>query len=348
MRKKVIFLVCFIVASVTLSAQEMDPEFTLFPWASMFYNPGAVGEQNNTLCFTGLFSNKYMGFRDSQNPGSSDAQNLKENPFGGSRSFLVNIEFFSRKIRGAVGLSFLKDDIGASQNNITVRLGYTYRMKIGNGNLGLGFQATLANQNLDPTNWRPRDPGDQVIEDYKAAPSFMDLDFNLGVHYKTENWDAGISMVNLLGNSSITLSGGDGLLLARQLYIHGGYVFSLPWAPSWTIEPKALIKTELASFQLDAILLARYNSILWGGLSYRINDAVSVLFGARPFFNSSSNYLRGLDIGVSYSFTTTKFGYKDNGSKGDIEVVLRYCFDIYRTETFFGYGSSRSIYKNRY
>ena len=96
------------------------------------------------------------------------------------------------------------------------------------------------------------------------------------------------------------------------------------------------------------MVLARYNGILWGGLSYRIQDAVSVLFGARPFYNSSNNYLKGLEMGLGYSFTTSKLGYKPDRSYGDIEIMLRYCFDIYKEEVFSGYGSTRGIYKNQY
>ena len=59
-------------------------------------------------------------------------------------------------------------------------------------------------------------------------------------------------------------------------------------------------------------------------------------------------YLKGLDLGVAYSFTTNSLAYKKHRSFGDIEVVVRYCFDIYKPEVFSGYGNSRYIYKNRY
>ena len=136
--------------------------------------------------------------------------------------------------------------------------------------------------------------------------------------------------------------------MSRNLYIHGGYTWILPWNPSWELLPQALIKTDLATAQFDIMILTRYNGVFWGGLSYRIQDAVSVLFGARPFYNSSNIYLKGLEVGAAYSFTTSKLGFKPNRSYGDIEVMLRYCFDIYKEEVFSGYGSSRSIYKNKF
>jgi type IX secretion system PorP/SprF family membrane protein len=355
MKKRIIILICFALSFITLNAQQ-DGQFALFPWSSLYYNPGTAGEQNNTLCFTGIFANHNTGFRDNasldaQSQNGTGTESPDQNEFAGTQDFLMNAEFYSRKIRGAFGLSLLSDQIDA-QNNVIVRLGYTYRMKIAAGSLGIGFQASLFNQTYKPKEYRPGQEGDGTVDGLRAdaGVSTMNLDFNLGVHYKAETWDAGVSVVNLLGKKTpIVLSGGEKLHLPRELYIHGGYIWTIPANPNWTLEPKALIKTDFASFQIDAMILTRYNGIIWGGLSYRIDDAVSILLGARPFFNSSNNYIKGLDVGFAYGIDTKKFAYKSNGgSIGHFEVILRYCFDIYKTETFFGYGSSRGIYKNQY
>ena len=64
--------------------------------------------------------------------------------------------------------------------------------------------------------------------------------------------------------------------------------------------------------------------------------------------NISNNYLKGIDLGLAYGFTTSKLGWKKNRGYGDLEIMVRYCFDIYKEEIFSGYGSSRNIYKNEY
>ena len=343
--KRIVFLVFFVLVSMALKAQ-LDAQFTLFPWASSYYNPGAVGMQNNTLCFTGIFANQNTAFRTTPD---ENGNTPPSEVFEGIRDYLVNAEFYSRKIRGAIGLSFLNDEIQA-EHNIAVRLGYTYRMKLGGGDFGVGFQANLFNQTNKSWVWIPGEEGDPDVDKLRnKSMSKMFLDFNLGLHYRAETWEVGASVVNLLGTDvSITLSGEENSKLARQLYIHGGYIWTLP-NPSWTLEPKALIKTDFSTVQLDLLVLARYNGILWTGASYRIDDAVSVMFGARPFYNSSNNYVKGLDIGIAYGFDTKRFAYKSGGgSFGQIEVMLRYCFDLYKTETFTGYGSTRAIYKNQY
>ena len=144
------------------------------------------------------------------------------------------------------------------------------------------------------------------------------------------------------------MSGDYGSTRSSQLYVHGGYTWVLPSNPNWELIPQALVKTDFKTFQWEVLALARYNGVYWGGLGYRFQDAVSLVFGARPFYNSSNIYLKGLDLGVSYSFTTNSLAYKKHRSFGDVEVVVRYCFDIYKPEIFSGYGNSRYIYKNRY
>ena len=324
---------------------QTDAQFTLFPWASLYYNPGAAGEQNNTLCFTAFFKQQYMGFKDVYYDETAKKE-VAEN--ASPQQILFNAEFASRKIRGAFGLSIIKDKLGLVQDNVGVRLGYAYKQPLGNGNLGIGLQVGFLNMALNTAKFRPTDGGDPIITAAEAAKSYMNLDFNFGLFYKTEQWYVGASATNLIASNKLTISGGDELYSTRQIYFHGGYIWTIPNNPSWTIEPQALIKTDLSTAQLDLIALARYNGVLWTGLSYRIDDAVSVLFGARPFYNSSNNYLKGLDVGVSYSFTTSKLGYKAQRSAGDVEIMVRYCFDIFRKEVFSGYGSTRSIYKNQY
>ena len=148
--------------------------------------------------------------------------------------------------------------------------------------------------------------------------------------------------------SIIRLSGDRGTHRSSQLYLHGGYTWVLPFNPNWEIIPQALIKTDLKTYQWEILALARYNGVFWGGIGYRFQDAISLAFGARPFYNSSNIYLKGLDVGVSYGFTANSLAFKPHRSFGDVEVVVRYCFDIYKPEVFSGYGNSRYIYKNRY
>lgn len=348
MRKVLAVLLLFTFSFLSVNAQE-DAQFTLFPWAQLYYNPGSAGEQHNTLCFTAMFRQQYLGYKDvwvpDQVTDATTPEGLQTLNTGGQQ-LMLNIETYLRKLHGGIGLSVVKDKNGIF-GNIGVRLGYSYKVNLPVGRLGIGFQVGFLNQSIDKEVYRPLQPGDPIIELLKNNESFMNLDFNVGLYYKAPTFYVGLSATQLA--TSIRLSGDNTLLNpSRNMYIHGGYIWTIPWDPAWSIEPQAMVKTNFATAQFDLMLLARYNGILWGGLSYRIDDAASILFGARPFYNSSNVYMKGLDMGLSYSFTTSKLGYKKHRSFGDIELVVRYCFDIYKPEVFTGYGSTRNIYKNQY
>jgi hypothetical protein len=99
---------------------------------------------------------------------------------------------------------------------------------------------------------------------------------------------------------------------------------------------------------MDMMALARYNGILWFGLSYQLNMGIAALFGAVPFYNGTSEYLKGLELGIAFTFPTVKFGWVRTGSWGDFELVVRYGFNFYKEKNLTGYGSSRHLYKNQY
>lgn len=341
MKKSIIILLCLFLCFVETHAQK-DPSFTLFPWASMYYNPGAAGEQNNTLNFTALYRNGYLGNKSMITNENGEDDFTKAS----NQDFLFNMEFYSRKIKGAFGLSIISDQEYAI-NRIGVRLGYAYKMNLGGGKLGIGLQAGLLNLATSFDDFNPIQDGDELLD--RDIESLMYLDFNFGVQYRTDRWYVGLSGTQLLGSAALLLSGDQHALApVRQIHLTGGYTWTLPWNPNWTIEPQAKVSTDFAVVGADIMVLARYNGVVWGGLSYRITDAVNILAGARPFYNSSNNYLKGLEIAISYGVTTKAFGYVKNGSFGDFEVVVRYGFDIFKQEVFSGYGSSRSIYKNKY
>ncbi len=341
--RKIVILFSIILASF-LGFSQQDAQFTLYPWGQMYFNPGAIGEQNNTLCFSLLFREQYLGFQDvipSEQPGGEPTVDQTR-----GEQVLFNIDTYLKKLHGGIGLSLIKDKNGYFEN-VGVRLGYAYKMNIGGGKLGIGLQVGLLNMKLANDVLRPGQIGDPIIEAMKQGETYMNLDFNLGVLYKTATWYVGASATQLA--TTIRLSGTDAAInLSRQIYAYGGYIYTFPANPSWQIEPQALIKTDLKSISFDIMALVRYNGILWFGSSYRLNDAVSIFAGARPFHNSSNIYLKGLDVGLAYGFTANSLGYMKNRSFGDLELMVRYCFDIFKPEVFSGYGSTRSIYKNQY
>jgi type IX secretion system PorP/SprF family membrane protein len=344
MKKSVIILLFLIAGNTAVFAQEQN-QFTLFPWAAPYFNAGAIGEQHNTLCFTAIFAQQKVDLHDVY---EKEGQTIKDNT--SPQQLYFTLESYLKPLHGSLGVTFIKDKIGYS-DNIGVKLGYAFKMNIPTGKLSIGLQVGLYNIKLDGEKLRTVHENDPIVEGVKNSESFMDLDFHFGILYKAERWYAGIGTTNLATTTKLRFSGDPNVFSnSRQLYLHGGYTWVIPANPSWEIEPQAILMGVIGSKfdgSLTLMALARYNKIYWGGLSYRYGDDISVLFGARPFHNSSNNYMKGLDMGLAYGFPINKLG-AHNRSFGTVEVMVRYCFDIYKEPVFSGYGSSRAIYKNQY
>ena len=131
-----------------------------------------------------------------------------------------------------------------------------------------------------------------------------------------EKFYAGIASTQLIQTKGDVAK--TSISLKRHYYITGGYYFSFPSNPSFILAPSALIKTDFVSAQYDISVLLSYNNLLWGGVSYRVQDAVMLLIGFE---------YKSFNLGFSYDITTSAMG-REKRSSGTIEAMLRYCFNI--------------------
>ena len=329
MRIKYCFIFLFFFSFCTAIAQE-DPRVSMFPWLNSYYNPGALGENELNFNITGLFRQHSMLMKDST---QVDGQQI-----------FLNVDSYIKKIKGAVGVSFLKDK-NAYADNIGFKLGYAARLPVYGGKLGIGVQFGFLNQKPNKDKWIALQPNDQTLTD--MTETYLDFDMTFGLQYKAPTWYVGISGTQLIGG--VRISGEENhLRLARQMYISGGYIWNLKTAIPWSIEPSVLIRSNFSTWTMDLMAAARYNGIIWFGLTYQLQYAIGLFVGAVPFYNNTNVYLKGLEIGVAYSFSTTKYTYKPSGSFGDVEILIRYGFNFFREKPLTGYGSSRHLYKNQY
>ncbi|MCL1850969.1 MAG: PorP/SprF family type IX secretion system membrane protein [Bacteroidetes bacterium] len=369
MRIKYCFIFLFLFSFCKLFAQE-DPLFTFFPWMHSLYNPSMMGEKTDHLNFTGILRQQSMGMHSDKeldnkdDPNGNNGSNPNPNPNGkikypsqGGQQILLNIDSYIKKIKGAVGVSFLKDQNATAIgfDNIGFKLGYASHFRVRRGKLGVGVQCSFLNMTpVSKEEYIYNDQGDQTIpssgsgtSSNGSGTSFMDFDMSFGLQYRTPTWYVGVSGTQLLGG--VRISGEKGTATpTRVLYVTGGYIWNLKTPVPWSIEPHLLLRCNISEWQFGAMALARYNGILWFGLSYQ-NMGVAALFGAVPFYNDTNEYLKGLEIGVSYTFGTTRYSYTGKGGAwGDFELVVRYGLNFYKEKALNGYGSSRHLYKNQY
>ena len=285
---------------------QQEPQYTQNMFYSATWNPATPGNEN-AICAQGADRIQWAGFKDAE--GNQVAP----------ETFFVNVNAPVKILKGGLGAAVIQDKLGF-EKTVTVKLGYAYQRKVGFGKLGIGAQVSFNNRNIDFSKFKPVDKNDPVI--ISGQQSDMLIDFSLGVFYRVPgSYYFGLSGVNLLkaqGATLATTGGGDvKMVLDRTFIAEGGYEFVIPSNPSFEILPSVLLKTNLSSLQLDMAALVRYKGAFWGGLSYRLQDAVCAIVGVQ---------YKDFKIGYSYDINVSALNLGITG--GSHEIMLGYCFRL--------------------
>jgi hypothetical protein len=206
MRIKYGFILLLLLPFSLLFSQN-DPQFTFFPWALPFYNPGAIGEKELHLNFTGVMRQGEMLIseddlkNDTSNPESQGSRKPGDKPKPtkvDQQQILLNIDSYIKQIRGAINVTFLKDK-NAYNDNIGFKFGYAAKIPLRGGKLGIGLQFGFLDQKPAFKNYKPLEP-ETFTEN---SESFLDFDMNFGLLFKTPTWCAGGSCTQVFGGGRI-------------------------------------------------------------------------------------------------------------------------------------------------
>lgn len=318
--RKIISFSLMIVGFSCVGMAQQEAQFTQYMFNRLSYNPGYAGS-SGSICASVMYRNQWLGLQlDSPAPtvaaGSAPVDYLFQ--------FDMPVKF----LHGGIGLWVQQDNIGYHKT-FSGAFDYAFRIYWGPGNLAAGVEATFANASFDMSQLYGSDDlsgdyrnplaggGDPLLTGDQEASDFL-VDVSTGLYYQVPGaYYFGVSVKNLLAAESDVLKWKN----ARNLYLMGGYEYVLPANPSFKLKPSALIKTaDFSTLQFDLTCLLDYQNLLWGGLSYRFQDAVSFLAGV--------NY-QHFKLGLAYDLTTSRLGtYKKGLSAGSLEVYLRYCFKV--------------------
>jgi type IX secretion system PorP/SprF family membrane protein len=278
-------------------------------FSKLNFNPGFAG-MGDAICLNALARQQWMGYKGS------------DNESGAPQTYYFAAQSPVKMLFGGVGLTVVSDQIGFEKNT-SVNLAYSFHLNLGPGKLGLGLQGGFNNKQIDFSKFRPTDPGDPILQS-SGNESAMNFGLSFGAYFKTNDYYAGISSTQMQGLWGSQAQFADNVASPEykgHYFITGGYFYQLPMAPSITLNPNILIKTDFASAQYDINALAWYNNQMYAGVTYRPTDAVSLLAGYRL----ENGALSGLQAGISYDFTTSQMR---KGTSGSFEIYLKYCFNI--------------------
>lgn len=313
--KKLILSTAFLFAGFWGFSQQ-DAQLTQNMFNKLSVNPGSAG-YNGGVCATLLTRSQWIGFdgRPQTHMFSGDAR------FG----------------RHGVGLTIFQDQLGV-ERSFAVKGAYAFHIKLGGGELGIGLDIGMVSKSF--TN------NFVAIDDYTQDPSIPNentsaksFDASFGLFYEIKNtMYLGVSTLHIPQSTFESGKGGVNELAfkqARHYYIMAGYEKDISGgSQKWVLKPSVLAKTDAVSTQLDINALVVYNKLVWGGVSYRLQDAIAILAGVNvPQFP-------GLKIGVAYDITTSALGDHTSGS---VEFMVRYCKNISKTPKREVYHSVRFL-----
>jgi type IX secretion system PorP/SprF family membrane protein len=122
--------------------------------------------------------------------------------------------------------------------------------------------------------------------------------------------------VTHLNQASVKYDEVENYFWARNYYLTGGYNIKMS-DPLFELRPSFLFKTDLAGWQLDLNTNIVYNDRFWGGLTYRVQDAVALLMGMEME--------NGLRFGYSFDLTISKLASYGYGSH---EIFISYSLNL--------------------
>ena len=218
----------------------------------------------------------------------------------------------------------ISDKIGF-WNNLHAKIDYAFRIQFPRGNLAIGIEAQLFNSSLDMSKLIGADQfteddqitssNDPVLADPTKQEDFL-FDLGAGIYYQIPGQlYIGLSSSKLMQTASTKLKWDN----RRFYYILAGYEWTVPAYPSLRVLPSALLKTDFSSksaYQLDASALLEWEHKFWGGITYRVQDAIIILGGIA---------FGDFKVGVSYDIPTSRISTQ---SAGSLELFARFCFKI--------------------
>ncbi len=309
--KKLNIAVLFLILSACPVFSQQDPLTSQYMFNTLTFNPGVAGV-SGMICATAINRQQWVGFD------------------GAPKTTIFNISAPVKpfKIKSGVGLLVEDDKVGFDRN-ITVSASYSYHLDLGQGVLGIGLNAGMLNQTLDPKWVIPTGDshtppsGDPLIPENKE--SAVAFDAGLGLFYKTDKYYGSLSVTHI-NQPRFKFSKGTPYV-SRHYYLTAGYTLQLP-NPALELLPSFFAFSDGKVAQFDATALVRYNKKVWGGVSYRYGDALIGIIGLELF--------NGIRFGYSYDFTVSDMGKNSSGSH---EFMINYCFDL-------GLGKSPMKYKS--
>ncbi|MGD2035983.1 MAG: type IX secretion system membrane protein PorP/SprF [Bacteroidales bacterium] len=299
--RKFTFISILLFSCVLKVSSNLDPLYTQFMTNPFLINPALAG----TYPYYQIITNSRL-----QWAGFTDAP-------------ITNvISMFGPTINQPMGLGgYIMHDAVGPTSKTSINFSYAYNYAISEDlKISMGLTLGLFQYKID---------GSYETETYDPVyngETFTQYgpDATLGIYLFSSTYHAGIASTNLLGNKlkigeDTTIT--DLSRLSRHYYLHGGYKYMINRELS--IEPTIILRKVVAvPLQVDFNIRVWYGqrqwdrSKIWGGVSFRSNDAVTIMVGYV--------FQRKIEIGYSYDIGINKLRTYHYGTH---EVMIGFKFN---------------------
>lgn len=289
MKTNSIVLLLLLVMSSGYAQQEA--QYTHYMYNTININPAYAGSRG-VLSVFGLHRTQWVGLDGAPT----------------TNSFSINTPIQNSRI--GIGVSFVNDKIGASeQNNISGDFSYTIPVSL-DYKLSFGLKAAADLLNVDYTKLDRYDLNDPKFQN--NIDNVFSPNIGAGVYFHSDKLYVGFSVPNFLPLRRFDDVVSSAVENSLHYYLIGGYVFDV--SPSLKLKPTFMTKmVSGAPLQLDLSANALIQDKLTVGLAWRWDAALTAMAG----FQLSD----GLFVGYSYDFETTSLSNYNSGSH---EVFLRF------------------------
>ncbi len=250
---------------------------------------------NSLIGKGGIGSNRIFALRTSDPYISTDDNEVEVDKNGAA----VN-----RKVRHAVGASFMVDKAGAFRTN-SGGLTYAVHVPISEKvNFSAGVKASLNNYVFDQGLAKTLTT-DGIVPTFAANSNTSAANASIGLLLYGDNFYAGYSTGSLFKNEILENVGTSESTTALHHYVSAAYRFAL--GENVGLTPATLVKiTAGAPVSYDLTAKLDLQRKFWLGFSYRAEDAFVTFLGVRV-----SN---SFNIGYSYDYNTSRINKVSNGS----------------------------------
>ena len=299
--KKVLVILVFAL-SFTLSKAQQLPIYSQYMFNPYLMNPAYAGVKDY---YEAIANYRYQWV------GITDAP----------RTYILSVNGPHKTKNIGLGGAIFADVVGPTSR--TAAYGsYSYHLNLGSSKLSLGLSAGLLQFRIDGQKITLADAGDNKLQDMVLTTVMPD--FSMGAYWYSDKIYVGLSLpqfmnnkINFYDDNTQTLS-----TLARHYFLNAGYRFEIN--SDWMIEPSILVKYVWpVDAQLTLAAKVVYRDFIWGGVSWRTQDAVSALIGYKT--NNDKLY-----IGYAYDITLTNL---QNHSSGTHELMIAAKFNNWKQRT---------------